>query len=610
MPDERGTDPTTAPEPALGAPLLQRTRLLLWLMLGTGVAFTALEVATAPELGPHTVVKCFGLSSMTAFLLCLGRPWGEAHAAQLSLALVGGGYVFTALSGALSPSHEYATSATLFVAASLMTATLLPWGARLQAASVGVAATTLALSIWHADGSFAILATDPAAAVLVGFVASVVVAAEMQRSRRDTMRHYRSRRAAEAETRALNADLERRVVERTAALEQANERLESEVFERQRIAEALHESRKRLLDVIDHSTALVSLKDRDGRYLLVNRAFEETAGRPRSQILGSFDDAFLSRRRAAEQRLLDLRVLAGEMPHSFEEKLATSDGARSYFSVKFPLRRPSGAVYGIGTISTDITRLRRAEDDARQRQDDLAHVQRLHLVNQMAATLAHEIHQPLCAIANYAQGARQRARSDELSAAELMPILERIAAEALRAGEILRGVRRMVDRRRAAHEPVELGGAITEALGAVELHARRHGVDIQHAPCAAPAIVLADKTQIEQVVVNLALNGIDAAADDARASLRRVSIASRLLPRQVEVTVSDSGRGVGPVDAGRLFTPFFSTKATGLGMGLAISRSIVEAHGGDLRLIPSAGGAAFRFTLPLAEQGPPPATPE
>src|SRR6185369_5054208 len=114
--------------------------------------------------------------------------------------------------------------------------------------------------------------------------------------------------------------------------------------------------------------------------------------------------------------------------------------------------------------STDITRLRRAEEQARTHQEDLAHVQRLHLVNQMAAVLAHEIHQPLGAIANYAQGAVHRLRDRNVEMSELLPVIEKIAAEALRAGGILRGVRRLVTRQTSPLEAVDVNAAVAEAI--------------------------------------------------------------------------------------------------------------------------------------------------
>jgi PAS domain S-box-containing protein len=488
----------------------------------------------------------------------------------------------------------------LFVAAAVITATLLPWGGLAQTVSVVIGCLTLLASVWYADANFVTLTSDPALAVGVAFVASVIVASEMQRARVESRRQRDLRRTAEAETLALNAALEDRVRERTAALEDANRRLEGEIAERGRVSEALLESRQRLLDIVDNTTALVSLKDRDGRYILVNRAFEDFVGSSREELLGTVDEDLLSRERAARQRAHDQRVLAREAAHSFEEEIDGPGDGYCHFSVKFPLRRPGGGVYGVGTVSTDITRLRRAEQQARQRQDDLAHVQRLHLVNQMAASLAHELHQPLCAIANYAQGGTKRLSAGEINGEELAPILERISSEALRAGEVLRGVRRMVDRQSSPAEPVDVDTAIEEAVDSLQFQARRHRVDIEVVRSSLPAVALADKTQLEQVVVNLALNGIDSIAggDPYR---RRISIASRVLSDEVEIIVSDSGPGIAPTAAAKLFTPFFTTKSSGLGMGLAISRAIVEAHGGELRLVPSLAGASFRFTLPRAE---------
>lgn len=582
------------------APLLvRRTRLLMWLMLVTGIGFTSVELLTAPALGPHTVVKGFGLLAMSTGLLILYRPAAIAHIRGLALLAVSGGYFATALSGALSPSREYATSSTLFVAASLTTATLLPWGAGAQAISVIVGAICLAMSVLWADGTLSLAPTDPEVAVALSFAASVAVAHEMQSSRRSALRLDLLRRRAEAEVLGLNASLEQRVVDRTADLSRINARLQDEIQERRRISDALSESRQRLVDVVDHSSALISLKDTAGRYLLVNREFERVLRTPRQSTIGRNDLQVFGSDRGAAESTRDRDVLAADKPLSFDDELAAPDGPCPYVTVKFPLRNAEGKAYGVGTISTDIARLRRAEAQARQHQEELAHVQRLHLVNQMAAVLAHEIHQPLGAIANYAQGGAHRVRAGNADMAELLPVLDKISAEALRAGGILRGVRGLMAKQHAAAEGVDVNAMVTDAARMLELQARRHDVELHIATTPSRPYVIADKTQIEQVLVNLVLNGIDAAASVA--GERQVAVDTEVKETTVAITVRDSGPGVAGEARRRLFSPFFTTKTHGLGMGLAISRSIVEAHGGKLTLdADTGGGAVFRVALPLA----------
>lgn len=595
--------PTEGPVGEALAPLLlRRTRLLLWLMFFIGLGFTAIELLLAPALGPHTMVKFCGLTSMALVLFTLHRPWGVKHVYGFSVTVVVCAYIATALSAIVSPSHEYATSSTLFVAAALTTATLLPWGAWAQLLTMVTATLCLGANILSADGSLAVAESDPGVAVLLAFASSVAIAREMHRSRGEAIRHYHFRRHAEREVRALNASLEARVLHRTSELLEANEKLAAEIGAKEKMAEALVASQQRLLDVVDHSTALITLKDTEGRYLLVNREFERIAGVDRERTIGRTDEELFGTERAAALRERQRQVLAGEGPHSFDDELRLADGARSFFTVAFPLHGLDGRPYGLGTISTDITRLRRAEETARAHQEDLAHVQRLHLVNQMAALLAHEIHQPLGAIANYAQGGVHRLRDRRVELSELLPVLEKIAAEALRAGGILRGVRRLVGRQASVLEPVDVNAAVNDAIHVLELSARRNHVRLEMAVTSTQPFIIADKTQVEQVLVNLLLNGIDAASGTAGA--RQVQVDTQIEDGAVAITVSDNGPGIPPEAADKLFTPFYTTKAHGLGMGLAISRSIVEAHGGALSHTSNAmGGAAFRIAFPLAAGG-------
>jgi len=242
--------------------------------------------------------------------------------------------------------------------------------------------------------------------------------------------------------------------------------------------------------------------------------------------------------------------------------------------------------------------LQQAHEALRQHQAELAHVLRLHTMGEMAAAMAHEINQPLCAITNYAQGGIQRLRSGQTDLTVLRLGFEAIAREGLRAGQILRGIRNLVQRETAVSDGVDVNALAAEAVRLLEPQARLHGVTVRLQGTPLPA-VQADGTQIEQVMLNLMLNGVEAAASTA-GDEREVVVATRAHDGAVEVAVSDTGKGIPPKVEQRLFTPFFTTKTQGLGLGLAISRSIVECHGGRLWAVSRPGaGATFRFFLPL-----------
>jgi PAS domain S-box-containing protein len=603
MPVPAQLDPARpSDEPSLHHQLIDRLRFILAIIVTMASAFCLVEIFTASHsLGLFFALRVLG--ALLAFLgfLVLRRPWAEPLATPLAVAIVTFAYVFVALTGLVSPTGEYATTAFLFVGAALMTATVLPWGLGPQCLSVAVGALALAAVIRWTDGSFAAFTTDPAAAVMMGFILSGVIAREFERYRTAHRRELEERRRAETEVRELNAALERRVMERTAALHSLNDRLAAEVAVRQRANEQLRSSERLLADTVDHSSAVVSLKDIGGGYLLVNHEFERLFGHPRETAIGCRDEDLFTSEIAALLKTRDGEVLASGEPVSFEQDLPLGDGTRRYVCVKFPLHGADGAPYGVGSMSTDITALNQLQEELRRHQDELARVLRLHTIDEMTAAVAHEINQPLCAISNYARGAVQRLRNGEVDTTLMLGAFDRIATEALRAGEILRGIRGLIRRENEEDTSVDVRALAGEAVQVLEPQARQHGVTVRLEDGEALPPVRGNPTQIEQVMVNLILNGVQAAATDH--GVREVVIATTRSGDSVEVAVSDSGSGV-PADLeSKLFSPFFTTKPRGLGLGLAISRTIVENHGGQLWTASKEkanAGATFCFSLPLA----------
>ena len=271
----------------------------------------------------------------------------------------------------------------------------------------------LAAAILWKDGTLAALTTDPAAVVMMGFVLSAVIAREFERT-------GLRRSSAPRPSRCANSTPRSRCAWRSApqALQTVNDRLAAEIAERRRVNDALRASERLLADTVDHSSAIVSLKDINGRYLLVNREFERLFGQQRLAIIGRRDERMFPPDLAALLQARDGEVLASAAPLSFEQELPVGeDGPRSYVCVKFPLRGADGAPYGVGSMSTDITAVKQLQETLRRHQDELARVLRLHTVDEMAAAVAHEINQPLCAITNYAQGGARRLRAGEVRSA-------------------------------------------------------------------------------------------------------------------------------------------------------------------------------------------------
>ncbi len=502
----------------------------------------------------------------------------------LSIFIVSFTYVLTAIAGILSPTGEYATTAVLFIGAAMTTATIVPWGAIGQSITVFFGAASLGAAVIVAGESLAIVATDPGAATVLAFMLSVVTAYEVNRYRFGHRRELLQRLRGELAIKRLNAQLEQRVAERTAQLaHEAAERIESQ---------------RRLADTVDHSNAMISLKDPAGRYLLVNREFETILGLPRQQVIGHTDNELFAEDLAQRLELRDQEVLRSGEAVSFEQELPATGTLRSYVSVKFPLHDAHGATYGVGAVATDISRVKQLQDELRRHQDELAHVLRLHTITEMAAGLAHEINQPLCAITNYAQGGIQRLQGRGASPHDLIQVFQRIADEGLRAGDIIRGIRHLVQRA-GPNAPIDVNALAAEAVRLLESRARQRDVSVRLERAPWLPLVRADGTQIEQVILNLMLNGVEA-IDETANGRREVVVTTRLRSGGgLEVAVSDTGIGIAPVVADRLFTPFVTTKAGGLGLGLAISRSIIELHGGRMWATPNAdSGTTFGFWLP------------
>jgi len=261
---------------------------------------------------------------------------------------------------------------------------------------------------------------------------------------------------------------------------------------------------------------------------------------------------------------------------------------------------PSGE--GIAVFYRDITERKRTEEELKQIHAELIHASRISAMGSMASTLAHELSQPLTSVSNYIDTAERllRPNQDE-KVREAARALGLAGAAARRASEILRRLRSFVSKRQVESEIHDLQDVIADACVLMLPHAQRHQVEIRFALDRFAKWVRVDAVQIQQVLINLVKNAIEA-MDGCDEKL--IVIGSRVLgDGSVEVSVSDTGPGVGAADDDVLFTPFVSGKPDGMGVGLSISRTIIEAHGGRIGAdTPRSGGATFRFTLPRGSE--------
>jgi len=260
-------------------------------------------------------------------------------------------------------------------------------------------------------------------------------------------------------------------------------------------------------------------------------------------------------------------------------------------------------------VATDITQRRLAEQNQRLQYERLEQTSRLINMGEMASSLAHELNQPLTAIANYTMGAVARvraaqARGEHLSCEDLEEMLAKTARQAERAGQVIRRIRGFVKRSDPIRKFVDPAAILAEAVGLAEIDARSLGMQIvQEIDPSLPAIFV-DPILIEQVLLNLIKNGLEAMRQTDQRELR---IQVQTHDEQILFAVTDRGPGVAPEIKERLFDSFYTTKAEGMGMGLNICRSIIESHQGRLWFDDNPqGGCCFRFTLPL-EATPQPA---
>ncbi|SHG38234.1 sensor histidine kinase [Massilia sp. CF038] len=346
-------------------------------------------------------------------------------------------------------------------------------------------------------------------------------------------------------------------------------------------------------------------RDLEGRVTYVNPAFCQLVGLPPEELVGKAPPMpYWAPEAMAEYQQRFAAVLAGHITPQFETIFQRADGERVPVLIfEAPLVDSNGRQTGwMGSI-LDISDRKKAEELNRQQQEKLEASARLATMGEISSMLAHELNQPLAAISSYTTGAlnllgNARQSGQPVDAAQLLPALEKASAQAQRAGQIIRSVHQFVKQREPERQAVDLA-QLVDGIGAlIELQARKVFVAIQVDIAPGLPCVSADRIMLEQVLLNLTRNAIES-MQQSPPERRVLRISAALQSGQVCVSVSDQGHGIADEVGERLFSPFFSTKAEGMGMGLSICRTAIEFHGGTLsyRANPE-GGTIFSFTLP------------
>ncbi len=246
----------------------------------------------------------------------------------------------------------------------------------------------------------------------------------------------------------------------------------------------------------------------------------------------------------------------------------------------------------------DLTEREESEARVKQLQAELVHISRLSAMGEMASALAHELNQPLSAIANYLNGARRLLERETNSDPRATEAIDKAAGQALRAGDIIRRLRDFLARGEGERSVESLAKLVHQACDLALVGAKEAGIDVRYQLDPHLDRVVVDRVQIQQVLVNLVRNAVEAMHGQAR---RELSVSTKVEGDMAVVSVVDTGAGLDETAAARLFQPFVTTKPQGMGVGLSISRTIVEAHGGRIWTEPnSGGGAIFRFSVRLA----------
>ena len=253
----------------------------------------------------------------------------------------------------------------------------------------------------------------------------------------------------------------------------------------------------------------------------------------------------------------------------------------------------------IASLLLQRRRRRAAELSLQAQRVQLLHASRLAVAGELTASIAHEINQPLGAILSNADAAEMLVQSGKMGRDELLQILADIRRDDLRASEVIKRLRALLARHETERRRFDLNQTVEATAAILRAEARRRAVAVDYVLGAERAEVIGDPVQIQQVIINLMLNAFDASAEVPE-DRRRVRVETSDTADGVQVSVRDDGAGIAPADLPRLFDSFFSTKRSGMGLGLTIARSIIEAHGGTILAANGGAGAEFRFLLPLA----------
>ena len=390
-------------------------------------------------------------------------------------------------------------------------------------------------------------------------------------------------------SRVFERDAQGRMVRLTGVMQDITQRKTAE----EKVSQLSH--------AMEQSSVLITITDQQGKIIYVNRKFTEVTGYSLEECLGQNPRILKSGESSpAVYQELWAAITAGRTWRGEFHNRKKNGELYWESAVISPLRDPAGSITHFVAVKEDITGRKRTELEILQQRNQLTHLSRVTMLGELAGSLAHELNQPLTSILSNAQAAQRFLAHGEPDLGEIRDILADIVAEDKRAGEVIRRLRLLLKKGEVQRQPLLVNEIVQEVLKLVRSDLVNLNLTAQTELAPNLPVVHGDAVQLQQVLLNLVLNSCDAMAGATRNNRQLTIRTSRGEDGSVCLSVVDGGTGIAPEKLEQVFEPFYSTKASGLGLGLAVCRSIVTAHGGKLWATNNPGpGATFHLTLPV-----------
>jgi len=381
----------------------------------------------------------------------------------------------------------------------------------------------------------------------------------------------------------------------------------TDVSERKHAMEVLRAEKAFLRQVIDVTPNLIFSKNRQGQFTMANKAVADIYGTTVDSLIGKSDADFDSHVdevtffHRADFEVMDTR----QELFIPEERITDASGKLRWLqTIKRPILDQDGNVNQVLGSSADITYRKSMELELDRQRNELAHLSRVTMLSELSGSLAHELNQPLAAILSNAQAALRFLKEDQPDLHEVRDILLDIVKDDKRAGEVIRGLRLLLKKGERRSDMLDVNDVVRDVLRLVNSDILNAGVNLSVSFAPALPQIAGDIVQLQQVIINLVVNGCDAMVDNAAGERKLAISTGRGDDESIQIVVTDQGKGILAEDIERVFEPFYTTKKTGLGLGLAVCRQIVAAHGGRLWCTSGPGrGTTFFLAFPPGAMG-------